>query len=289
MDADRPGPGPDGRPPRHDLRLPGPRGRGDSLRRAGDRRARRLRLDIGRRHPHGGRLTVVRVEEEVFSAGQRIAHLGSWEWNVEKDEIVWSEEIYRIFGLSRDRFDGTYEGFLARVHAEDREFVRREVSAALLEGKLFSIDYRIVQPDKAERRIFAQGEVTRDANGKPVRMAGTVLDITERRQAEEALKARARQQRAAAELGRAALRGMDLPSLMNEAVSLAAGTLDVEYAKVLELLPERDSLRLVAGGGWKPGLVGHARVPAGEDSQAGDGRQRPGRRHPPTADPVFPS
>ena len=146
--------------------------------------------------------------------------MGSWEWNVEKDEIVWSEEIYRIFGLSRNEFDGTYEGFLARVHAEDREFVRNEVGAALHEGKPFSIDYRIVQPDKAQRRIFAQGEVTRGANGKPVRMAGTVLDITERRQAEEALKALARQQRAAAELGRAALRGMDLPSLMNEAVSL---------------------------------------------------------------------
>ncbi len=211
----------------------------------------------------------MRKREEILSTGQRIAHMGSWEWNVEKDQIVWSEEIYRIFGLSRGRFDGTYEGFLARVHAEDREFVRREVTAALLEGKLFSIDYRIVQPNKAERRIFAQGEVSRDANGKPVRMAGTVLDITERRQAEEGLKARARQQRAAAELGRAALRGMDLPSLMNEAVSLAAGTLDVEYAKVLELLPGGDSLKLAAGVGWKPGLVGHARVSAGKDSQAG--------------------
>jgi PAS domain S-box-containing protein len=211
----------------------------------------------------------MRKKDEVLSTGQRIAHMGSWEWNVEKDEIVWSEEIYRIFGLSRNEFDGTYEGFLARVHAEDREFVRNEVGAALHEGKPFSIDYRIVQPDKAQRRIFAQGEVTRGANGKPVRMAGTVLDITERRQAEEALKALARQQRAAAELGRAALRGMDLPSLMNEAVSLSARTLDVEYTKVLEFLPADDSFRLVAGVGWKPGLVGHARIPAGKDSQAG--------------------
>lgn len=211
----------------------------------------------------------MRKKEEVLSAGQRIAHLGSWEWNVEKDGIVWSEEIYRIFGLSRDQFDGTYEGFLARVHAEDREFVRNEVSAALHEGKPFSIDYRIVRPDKAQRRIFAQGEVTHGANGKPARMAGTVLDITERRQAEEALGALARQQRAAAELGRAALRGMDLPSLMNEAVSLSARTLDVEYTKVLEFLPADDSFRLVAGVGWKPGLVGHSRIPSGKDSQAG--------------------
>ncbi|MBI3909452.1 MAG: PAS domain S-box protein [Armatimonadetes bacterium] len=87
--------------------------------------------------------------------------------------------------------------------------------------------------------------------------------------AEEALRARERQQAAVAELGRRALAGADLFTLMDEAVALIARTLAVEYAKVLELLPDGKELFLRAGVGWKEGLVGHATVGAGTDSQAG--------------------
>jgi signal transduction histidine kinase/PAS domain-containing protein len=85
----------------------------------------------------------------------------------------------------------------------------------------------------------------------------------------EALAHRARQQSAIADLGLVALRADDLQSVLHEAVQLAARAFDVEYVKILELLPDRTALRLRAGVGWQPGLVGHARVQTWTDSQAG--------------------
>ena len=98
---------------------------------------------------------------------------------------------------------------------------------------------------------------------------GTVEDITERRRAEDELRSRARQQAAVAELGRRALAGEDLTALMDQAVALVAQTLKVEYATILELLPDGQVLLFRAGVGWKGGLVGVAMVDAGPKSRAG--------------------
>src|SRR5205085_3902942 len=95
------------------------------------------------------------------------------------------------------------------------------------------------------------------------------MDVTERKRAEEELKARARQQAAVAELGQRALSGTDLDALMDEAASLVTRMLGVKYCKILELLPEGDALLLRAGVGWKDGYVGRATVGAGLNSQAG--------------------
>lgn len=89
------------------------------------------------------------------------------------------------------------------------------------------------------------------------------------RRSEDALRARARQQAAVAELGQRALAGIDLPALMDEVVALVSQTLEVEYCKVLELLPDGKALLLRAGVGWREGYVGQATVGAGTDSQAG--------------------
>lgn len=119
---------------------------------------------------------------------QRIAHLGNWEWDIEKNVLYWSEEIYRIFGLSPQEFGASYEAFLNAVHPEDREFVKQSVNEALSGKRLYSIDHRIVLPDGTIRIVHEQGEVTYDKPGKPIRMVGTVQDITERKQMEEKLQ-----------------------------------------------------------------------------------------------------
>jgi signal transduction histidine kinase/DNA-binding NarL/FixJ family response regulator len=102
-----------------------------------------------------------------------------------------------------------------------------------------------------------------------VRFVGTVLNITDRKHAEEELWSRTRQQSAVADLGVRALAESDLQAILDEAVALVARTLRVEYCKVLELLLAGDELLLRAGVGWKEGLVGSGRVGAGLDSQAG--------------------
>jgi len=93
--------------------------------------------------------------------------------------------------------------------------------------------------------------------------------VIEPQRAEREVGVRTRQQAVVAELGKRALEGRDLSTLLDEAVAVVAETLGVEYAKVLELLPDGKALLLRSGMGWKEGLVGQARVSSGADSQAG--------------------
>lgn len=119
---------------------------------------------------------------------QRIAHIGSWNWDIERDEFKWSDEIYRIFGVEPQEFGATYEAFLGFVHPEDRQAVHKCVSDSLKLKKPYSIEHRIVLANGAEKVVHEQGEVIFDEHDRPTVMMGTVQDITERKQTEEQLK-----------------------------------------------------------------------------------------------------
>ncbi len=130
-----------------------------------------------------------RKKDESLAEAQRIAHLGNWHWNIETDELAWSDEIYRIFGLHPQEFGATYDAFLACIHPGDREAVEEAVNRSLADPSVpYGIEHRIVRPDKSERIVHERGEVTFDDGGRPIRMIGTVQDITERKQAEELLQ-----------------------------------------------------------------------------------------------------
>jgi len=119
---------------------------------------------------------------------QRIAQMGSWEWDIEKDDLFWSDGIYRIFGLTPGSFGATYESFLGFVHPEDRLFVHKSVTEALTLKKPYSIEHRIILPDGTEKMVHEQGEVAFSPEGVPARMSGTMQDITERKRTEEQLR-----------------------------------------------------------------------------------------------------
>ncbi len=127
-------------------------------------------------------------KENSLAEAQRIAHLGSWDWQVAKDELWWSEEVYHIFGLDSSHVNPTYETFLASVHPDDRNRIKKAVNNALRRGMPYSIQHRILLPDKTQRIIHVRGEVYLDSHGKPERMIGTVQNITETKQAEEEKK-----------------------------------------------------------------------------------------------------
>ena len=118
---------------------------------------------------------------------QRAAHLGNWEWDALNDQITGSEEFYRLFdvapeGLSR------FSQFVERLHPDDRERVQRDVADALKQDRPYDTDYRVRLSDGGWRDIIARGRVFVDQGGKPLRLVGTCLDITERKQAENALR-----------------------------------------------------------------------------------------------------
>jgi PAS domain S-box-containing protein len=134
----------------------------------------------------------LRRSEQSLAEAQRIAHLGNWDWNIVTNELSWSDEVYRIFGLQPREFGATYEAFLASVHPDDRDAVKKAVDASLADlYTQYSIEHRVVRPDGSERIVHERGEMTFDKTGKPVRMIGTVHDITELKKAEvEAFRAR---------------------------------------------------------------------------------------------------
>lgn len=134
----------------------------------------------------------LRRSEQSLSEAQRIAHLGNWDWNILANELSWSDEVYRIFGLRPGEFGATYDAFLASVHPDDRNAVKKAVDESLVSPHTpYSIEHRVVLPDGSERIVHERGEVTFNETGNPVRMIGTVHDITELKKAEvEAFHAR---------------------------------------------------------------------------------------------------
>jgi PAS domain S-box-containing protein len=125
---------------------------------------------------------------EKLAEAQRLAHLGSWEWDIAADKVTWSEELYRLFGLDPNEFKGSYEAFLERVPPTEREMVNAKVSRSLETGEPFEFQHGVMLGNNNERVLLAKGKVVLDANGKPRRMVGTGLDITGYVRAEEALK-----------------------------------------------------------------------------------------------------
>ncbi len=143
------------------------------------------------------------MSEARLAAAQQVAHLGSWELDMESHAIVWSDELYRIHGLAPGEVSIDYEQFLIRVHPDDREYVDLVIGQAARDHRPFSFHHRIVRPDGEIRTLHGRGEVTLDPTGRPIRMRGTGQDVTELKRTEKDLANRtAELERSNAELER---------------------------------------------------------------------------------------
>jgi len=123
-----------------------------------------------------------------LSEAQRLANLGSWSWNVAQNRVSWSDQLYGIYGLARGEFGGTFADFMTLIHPDDRAHVQTSLTHALKTGSDFSHEERIVRGDGSVRHLHSVGEVIRDKNGGTIRMLGVCLDVTERKEAEAALR-----------------------------------------------------------------------------------------------------
>ena len=130
---------------------------------------------------------ITRREGQLAEA-QRIAHLGSYEWDIPSNKVARSEELCRIFGVLPDEFPPTFEGYLDRVHPEDRSTTRTIIEQAFRGGTSFDFEERIVRPDGAIRQLRSQGKWIFDKTGKPVKLLGICQDVTERKDAEDQLR-----------------------------------------------------------------------------------------------------
>jgi PAS domain S-box-containing protein len=125
------------------------------------------------------------ASERNLAEVQRVARMGSWEWDLVTDVLLWSDEHCRVYGIEPGTFAGTNAAFHTFVHPDDLVRVLEADRRTVEEGAPFELDFRIIRPDGAVRTIREVGEATRDETGRPVRMVGTTRDITEEVAGEE--------------------------------------------------------------------------------------------------------
>jgi PAS domain S-box-containing protein len=128
----------------------------------------------------------LRESEERFRIATQAGKIGVWDWDILADRILWSESLYTIYGVTPGKTH-TIEDFRARVHPDDRDMVRSAIGNALEHDSPSELEYRAVRPDGKIVWLFINAKVIR-SDGRPVRMVGSTLDITERKRVEIALR-----------------------------------------------------------------------------------------------------
>lgn len=142
----------------------------------------------------------LRASEARLADAQRVARVGSWEWDLGRDRLVWSDEMYRLLGAEPGAFEPTAERFYQRLHPEDRPRLEEVLARVIREKEPFSGDFRAAHPDGKEVILHARGRVVTDAHGSPALVVGTIQDVTESRSAEQELERLRRLQRREFEL-----------------------------------------------------------------------------------------
>ncbi|GCE21496.1 PAS domain S-box protein [Dictyobacter kobayashii] len=129
--------------------------------------------------------SALREREEQLRLVFSTASIGSWDWNLRTGEIIWSEELKALLGLAPGSFHGTFDVFIALVHPADRVMVEQLLQQALVQKKEYQAEFRMLRMDGSLRWTIARGRIFYDEDGRPMRMMGIDLDITERKQAEQ--------------------------------------------------------------------------------------------------------
>ena len=119
---------------------------------------------------------------------QRIANVGYWEWDLKSNQVIWSDETYRIYGLRPQEYPIDIAVLRKMIHPEDSEFVFRVAEEAVRGGLRTDVEHRIIRPSGELRTVHSQGDVKKDASGRPCQMFGTVQDITDRKRAEDKIR-----------------------------------------------------------------------------------------------------
>ena len=176
-------------------------------------------------------------------------------------ELAW-------LGYTRDEVIGKMN-FAALLTPESLRTFQESFPKFKAQGAIRDLEFELIRKDGATLPVLLNATAIVDRAGNYLSSRSTMFDITARKRAENEIRTLAQLQSVVADLGERALRGATLSQMLDDATQEITQALGVDYCKVLELLPNRDALLMVAGVGWKPGYVGHATVGIGTDSQAG--------------------
>ena len=128
----------------------------------------------------------LRINQERLSLATSSTAIGVWDWDIVRNELVWDESMYRLYGLRREDFAGAYEAWFHCVHPDDAQQASEDIQATLRGEEEYATEFRILRADETVRFIQAAARTVRDKDGRPQRMIGINIDITERKRTEEA-------------------------------------------------------------------------------------------------------
>lgn len=131
---------------------------------------------------------VVLETAQRLADAQRMAHIGSWELDLVTNKLEWSDEIYRIFEVDKEKFGASYEAFLNAIHPDDREKVNAAYTESVKNKSPYSINHRLRMADGRIKHVLERCQTFYDGLGNPLRSTGTVQDVTEQAAMEEALR-----------------------------------------------------------------------------------------------------
>jgi PAS domain S-box-containing protein len=137
----------------------------------------------------------VQKSEASLSQAQKVAHVGNWEFDVLKQEITWSEEMFRICGFDPTEPEPTLDEHFQQIHPDDRTLWQNIVGQVLVDGIPYNFDFRLVRPNGSIRHVEARGEGVLNQHGQVIKLLGTLLDITERKKVEAALQQSTKRER----------------------------------------------------------------------------------------------
>ncbi|MFZ5907080.1 MAG: PAS domain S-box protein [Nitrospirota bacterium] len=126
--------------------------------------------------------------ESRLREAQRIARVGNWEWDIKSNQSIWSDEMFRILGLPPEAFEPSYNALLGFVHPDDREYLENTIKDSYYTKTPYAIDHRIIIKDGSEKIVHEMGEILFDQNNVPLRLSGTIQDVTELKRIEQQLR-----------------------------------------------------------------------------------------------------
>ena len=194
-------------------------------------------------------------ERTRLALATEAAAIGIWEWNTANNEMIWNDRMYEIYGIaSRSRI--TYDIWKSYTHPDDLPQQEAHLERVSAEDGRVQLDFRILREHKTVRHLHIAKALKWSTNPDELRIVGTAIDITKRKQTDFAIQEHAMQQGLIAAFGQQALASGNLALLWSQAAVIASQGLNVEFCKALQLAPDFRSFVLKSGVGWQKDWIG---------------------------------
>jgi PAS domain S-box-containing protein len=207
-------------------------------------------------------------KERLLSEAQRIGHIGSWSYEITTDALQYSDEMYRLFDISKEKSQHNREEFLSLVYSADRPTVRNWMEVITAGRQVKELDFRIFHKSGELRYIQTRGAVVFDSNGNPVRFIGTAQDISERKLAEIQIRQQLEHLTALRRIDQAITSSFNLLPTLEIVLSQVLSQLQVDAADILLLNLDEQMLEYSGGQGFRTTAAQNTRMAIGE-SHAG--------------------